>query len=74
MENYKFDEMFRPGKDALLAGIDEVGRGSMAGPVVAACVILPASFKSDTITDSKRMTAYEREKASKLIKNSAVFT
>ena len=60
------------GKDALeqrltekwggvLAGVDEVGRGPLAGPVVAAAVILPANHRIRGITDSKALTAEERE-------------
>lgn len=47
-----------------LAGVDEVGRGALFGPVVAAAVILPQSVESDLakvgVTDSKRLTAAER--------------
>jgi ribonuclease HII len=43
-----------------VAGIDEAGRGPLAGPVVAAAVILPASFPVTGIDDSKRLTARRR--------------
>lgn len=46
---------------APVAGIDEVGIGPLAGPVVAAAVILPLDFKHRTINDSKLLTAKERE-------------
>lgn len=45
---------------ARLAGVDEVGRGPLAGPVVAAAVILPPGFDADGITDSKKLSAKRR--------------
>jgi ribonuclease HII len=45
----------------LIAGIDEVGRGPLAGPVVAAAVILPESFTLLGLDDSKKLTAKRRE-------------
>ncbi|MDQ3623659.1 MAG: ribonuclease HII [Verrucomicrobiota bacterium] len=46
----------------VVAGIDEVGRGPLAGPVVAAVVILPCDFQHETLDDSKKLTAAQREK------------
>ncbi len=46
-----------------IVGIDEAGRGPLAGPVVAAAVALPEGVKIDGVTDSKRMTERAREKA-----------
>lgn len=45
----------------LVAGIDEVGRGPLAGPVVAAAVILPKECKIEGINDSKKLSAKKRE-------------
>ena len=45
-----------------IAGIDEAGRGPLAGPVVSAAVILPPSFHDPEITDSKKLTAKKRER------------
>jgi ribonuclease HII len=45
----------------LIAGVDEVGRGAWAGPVVAAAVILPANFHVQDIQDSKLLTPKKRE-------------
>ena len=45
-----------------IAGIDEVGRGPLAGPVVAAAVILPRGFTHAEIKDSKLLSAQQREK------------
>ena len=44
-----------------IAGIDEAGRGALAGPVVAAAVILPADCQIDGLTDSKLLTPNQRE-------------
>lgn len=47
----------------LVAGVDEAGRGPLAGPVIAAAVILPSDFDPNGINDSKKLTASERETA-----------
>lgn len=44
----------------LIAGIDEAGRGPLAGPVVAAAVILPCKFRHKVLTDSKQLSAATR--------------
>jgi ribonuclease HII len=44
-----------------VAGIDEAGRGPLAGPVVAAAVILPEGFEASGLDDSKKLTARRRE-------------
>jgi ribonuclease HII len=57
-----------------IAGIDEVGRGSLAGPVVSAAVILKENAKLPGLADSKLLTKQKREKLFKLIiKNSLDF-
>lgn len=45
-----------------VAGVDEVGRGPLVGPVVTACVILPHDFKLEGLTDSKKLSEKKREK------------
>jgi ribonuclease HII len=45
-----------------VAGIDEAGRGPLAGPIYAAAVILPAGFYLDGLNDSKKLTAVRRER------------
>jgi ribonuclease HII len=47
--------------DLVEAGCDEVGRGCLAGPVVAAAVILPKDFSHELLTDSKQLNKTERE-------------
>lgn len=46
----------------LIAGVDEAGRGPLAGPVVAAAVVLPYGYTNASITDSKKLSAKKREK------------
>jgi ribonuclease HII len=56
-----------------IAGVDEVGRGCFAGPVVAGAVILPANFTAtEGINDSKLLSAKKREKLSVIIKKHAL--
>jgi ribonuclease HII len=57
-----FDNSFRTDNIELIAGIDETGRGSLAGPVVAASVIFPKKVYIKGIRDSKMLTEKEREK------------
>ena len=59
-------------KSAIEAGVDEAGRGCLAGPVVAAAVILPKSFSHPLIRDSKTLSAKQREELEQIIKNEAV--
>jgi len=46
----------------LEAGVDEAGRGPLAGPVVVAAVILPAEYELESLDDSKRLSALKRER------------
>lgn len=56
----------------LVAGIDEVGRGPLVGPVVAASVILPKNFKLEGLTDSKKLSEKKRNEYFKIISNKAI--
>lgn len=62
------------GKDgyALIAGVDEAGRGPLAGPVVAAAVIMPVGLTLSGVKDSKKMTERAREKAFYVINQNAI--
>lgn len=53
-------------------GCDEAGRGCLAGPVVAAAVILPYSFECEELTDSKKLTESQRNRLRKMIENNAL--
>ena len=55
----------------LVAGIDEVGRGPLAGPVVTSAVILPQDFDIPLVNDSKQLTPKERERLYPLILDQA---
>jgi ribonuclease HII len=57
---------------SLIAGIDEAGRGPLAGPVVAAAVILPKNVKLEGVRDSKRMTPRARKEAFYRIEDCAI--
>jgi ribonuclease HII len=56
----------------LEAGVDEAGRGPLAGPVVVAAVILPANYELDSLDDSKRLSAVKRERLAPQIEAQAV--
>jgi len=55
-----------------LCGLDEVGRGAYAGPLVAAAVLLPPRFRHPLLRDSKLLTAKQRETVGPIIKRKAV--
>ncbi|CAM3636228.1 rnhB protein [Flavobacterium saliperosum S13] len=64
--------LFRNFSDFLLeAGTDEAGRGCLAGPVTAAAVILPESFFSASLNDSKQLSEKTREKLKPIIEKEA---
>ncbi len=57
----------------IVAGVDEAGRGCIAGPDVAAAVILPKNFPSKILGDSKKLNEKQREEAFEEIERHAVF-
>jgi len=59
-------------KDTVEAGCDEAGRGCLAGPVVAAAVILPPRFRHPLLNDSKQLTEEERCKLRPIIEKKAI--
>ncbi len=68
----RFEEHARSKGYTIVAGIDEAGRGPLAGPVVAAAVIFPSGYKNDNIRDSKKLSPQKRENLYKVIKQDAV--
>ena len=56
-----FERKYRAEGAAFIGGVDEVGRGPLAGPVVAACVVLPESFDLIGVDDSKKLSEKKRE-------------
>lgn len=65
------DELRKSGVN-IIAGIDEVGRGPLAGPVYAACVVLPADFRAPGVDDSKKVTEKQRDMLSQKICECAI--
>ena len=60
-DNYYFERKLREEGINFIAGVDEVGRGPLVGPVVAACIVLPEHFNLDGLTDSKKLSEKKRE-------------
>jgi ribonuclease HII len=58
---WAFEKKARSSGYSMIAGIDEAGRGPLAGPVVSAAVILPQSFSVPHITDSKKLSPKRRD-------------
>ena len=71
MDFYQHDESFRKKGFLRIAGIDEAGRGPLAGPVVAAAVILAESVRIDGLRDSKKVPEKERESLFSEVRNAA---
>ena len=70
MLNYE-KELYKKGIK-YIAGIDEVGRGPLIGPVVAAAVILPNNFVNENINDSKKLSEKKRNELYSVIKSNAI--
>ena len=60
-DNYKYERELKEQGINFIAGVDEVGRGPLVGPVVAACVVLPDNFNLDGLTDSKKLSEKKRD-------------
>ena len=61
IDNLEFEKnLYKKGIE-YIAGVDEVGRGPLVGPVVTACVVLPKKYKLEGLTDSKKLTEKRRE-------------
>ena len=61
INNYEFEQELIDKGISLIAGVDEVGRGPLVGPVVVAAVILPVGYKLEGLTDSKKLSIKKRE-------------
>jgi len=72
MDNQFHEFQARLAGYTLVAGVDEAGRGPLAGPVVAAAVILPQGIVLDGVKDSKKMSESAREQAFSLIERVAI--
>lgn len=72
IDNYKYERELIDSGVKLIAGVDEVGRGPLVGPVVTACVILPLNYKLDGLTDSKKISEKKRNMFFDIIKKDAL--
>ncbi|MDY0082100.1 MAG: ribonuclease HII [Ignavibacteriaceae bacterium] len=66
------DKKYLVNSKTILAGTDEAGRGPLAGPVVAAAVILPKDFYDERINDSKKLNESLREELFEVIKKNSI--
>lgn len=67
-----FESKAREGGYRAVAGVDEAGRGPLAGPVVAAAVILPPGYEHPGINDSKKLSSRQRDRLYAIIQHDAV--
>ena len=72
MNNYKFEEQYYNEGKLYIAGTDEVGRGPLAGPVVATAVIMPKGCYIEGVTDSKKLSEKKRKALKEEIEKKAL--
>lgn len=72
MDNYEYEKKLIAKGIKYIAGVDEVGRGPLVGPVVACAVILPINYKLDGLTDSKKLSEKKREELYKILTKDAL--
>ena len=60
-DNRQYEKELNKNKINYIAGVDEVGRGPLVGPVVTACVVLPKDYFLEGLTDSKKLSKKKRE-------------
>ncbi|HHY93506.1 MAG TPA: ribonuclease HII [Firmicutes bacterium] len=70
--DFAFEVAIAGGEEGLVAGIDEAGRGPLAGPVVAAAVILPAGADIPHLDDGKKLSPARREQVCGLVQATAL--
>ena len=73
MANFDYENTYWWNGDEIVAGLDEAGRGSIAGPLVVGIVIFPPFYDNDEFNDSKQLTDRQRRKMFEKIKKDAVF-
>ncbi|WP_312651366.1 ribonuclease HII [Aminipila sp.] len=71
-EMNKYENDLRKNGISFIAGVDEVGRGPLAGPVVTACAVLPPDFDVLGVDDSKKLSEKKREELFEKIKEKAI--
>ena len=67
-----FEEQYYSKKIKVIVGVDEAGRGPLAGPVVAAACVLPRAYINKEINDSKQLSEKKREELFEVIKKDAL--
>ena len=72
IDNLKYEKELYNENISLIAGVDEVGRGPLIGPVVAAAVILPKNYKLEGLTDSKKLSEKKRNEFFNIINKDAI--
>lgn len=72
MDNLEYERKYLDIGAKFIAGVDEVGRGPLAGPVVCAAVIMPMDDIIEGITDSKKLSAKRREELAAVIQKKAI--
>lgn len=72
MNLYEYEQNLIDNGITLIGGVDEVGRGPLVGPVVAACVILPLNYELEGLNDSKKLTPKKRDMFYDIIKRDAI--
>ena len=72
MPDLEYEKAARKGGFNLICGVDEAGRGPLAGPVCAAAVILPEDCVIDGLNDSKKLSEKKREELFPIIKEKAI--
>ena len=73
MANMEYENKYYKEGYQVIVGMDEAGRGPLAGPLCIACAILPANYHNEEINDSKKLTEKKREKLFEIIKNDALY-
>lgn len=69
---YEYERLLAAGRDGLIVGLDEVGRGPVAGPLAVGAVVLPASPIVPDLNDSKQLAPEVRERCARAIKDVAL--
>ncbi len=72
MDNLTYERKHIEGGLSHVAGVDEVGRGPLAGPVVCCAIIMPTDDIIDGVTDSKKLSEKKRNQLAELIKHKAI--
>ena len=73
MLEYTFENMYHEKGYSVICGVDEAGRGPLAGNVVAAAVIMPEGFFIEGLNDSKKLSEKKREKLFDIIKENCLY-